>query len=62
MSDARISTFHGGGISGFGLGISPMPKLTVHVRGELQMAVDGGTSRKFGNVTLGASYALFSMP
>jgi hypothetical protein len=57
-SDLSLTTYS----AGFGLGISPMPKLTVHLRGELQMAVDSGTSRKFGNATLGASYALFSMP
>jgi len=48
---------------GLGLGISPMPKVSIHIRGELQMvSLDGGTSRKFGNATIGASYALFSMP
>jgi hypothetical protein len=57
-SDLSLTTYN----AGFGLGISPMPKLTVHIRGELQMAVDNGASRKFANVTLGASYALFSMP
>lgn len=47
---------------GMGLGISPAPKLSIHIRGELQAVVDGEASRKFGNVTLGASYSLFSMP
>jgi hypothetical protein len=47
---------------GLGFGFVPMPKLSVHVRGELQMAMDGDASRKFGNITVGASYALFSMP
>lgn len=47
---------------GLGLGIAPVPKLAVHIRGEMQMAVDGQASRKFANVTVGASYALFSMP
>jgi opacity protein-like surface antigen len=47
---------------GLGLGLSPMPKVTVNLRGQLQAVVDGSTSRKFGNATLGASYALFGMP
>jgi hypothetical protein len=57
-ADLTLTTYN----AGFGLGLSPMPKVSVHVRGELQMAVDSGASRKFANVTLGASYALFSMP
>lgn len=57
-SDLSLTTYN----FGLGLGFVPMPKVSVHVRGELQMAVDGEASRKFGNVTLGASYALFSMP
>lgn len=47
---------------GLGLGISPMPKLTVHLRGEAIAAVDGEVSRKWAGVTLGASYAVFSFP
>lgn len=47
---------------GLGLGVSPMPKLTVHLRGDLTAAVDGETSRKWANVTLGASYNVFSTP
>lgn len=57
-TDLRLTTYN----VGLGLAVAPVPKLAVHLRGELQMAVDGGTSRKFGNLTLGASYALFSMP
>ncbi len=57
-NDLTLTTYN----FGLGLGISPMPKLTLHIRGELQMAVDGEASRKFANVTAGASYALFSMP
>lgn len=56
--DASLTTYN----AGFGVGFAPVPKLSVHVRGEFQMAVDGEASRKFGNVTLGASYALFSLP
>jgi hypothetical protein len=47
---------------GLGLGISPLPKLSVHVRGELAAAVDGATSRKWANATLGVSYNVFSTP
>lgn len=56
--DRSLTTYN----AGFGVGFAPVPKLSVHVRGEFQMAVDGDASRKFGNVTLGASYALFSLP
>jgi hypothetical protein len=56
--DKSYTTYQGG----IGLGVSPAPKITIHLRGELQMVVDGETSRKFGNATLGASYALFGMP
>ena len=56
--DTKYTTYQGG----IGLGISPAPKLTFDLRGELQMLVDGQTTRKFGNATLGASYALFGMP
>jgi opacity protein-like surface antigen len=47
---------------GLGLGISPLPKLSVHVRGELAAAVEGETSRKWANATLGVSYNVFSTP
>ena len=47
---------------GFGVGFHVIPKIELHIRGELQAVVDGGTSRKFGNATLGVSYSLFSMP
>lgn len=47
---------------GLGLSLSPIPKVSVDLRGELQAAVDGDVSRKMVNVTLGASYSLFSMP
>lgn len=57
-TDDSFTTYN----AGLGLGFAPMPKLSVHVRGELQVVADGEASRKFGNLTLGASYALFSMP
>ena len=48
---------------GLGLGISPMPNISIHIRCELQaVSLASGTSRKFGNATIGASYALFSKP
>jgi opacity protein-like surface antigen len=47
---------------GLGLAFSPMTKLSLDVRGEFQISVDGAASRKFGNLTVGASYALFSLP
>lgn len=47
---------------GLGASLSPIPKVSVDLRGELQAAVDGDVSRKMVNVTLGASYSLFSMP
>jgi hypothetical protein len=47
---------------GFGLGLSPAPKLTIDFRAEVQAAVEGDVSRKMGNFTLGASYALFNLP
>ena len=45
----------------FGLGFkfSPMAKLAFDLRGELSAVITGDTSRKFGNLTLGVSYALF---
>jgi hypothetical protein len=43
---------------GIGLGLSPVPGLSVQARGELNMVVTGDTSRKFGNATLGLSYNL----
>jgi hypothetical protein len=47
---------------GLGLGLSPLPKLSLHVRGELAAAVDGDVSRKWVNATVGFSYSVFSTP
>jgi hypothetical protein len=47
---------------GLGLGISPLPKLSIHLRGELAAAVEGETSRKWANATIGVSYNVFSTP
>ncbi|MEO5988154.1 MAG: outer membrane beta-barrel protein [Candidatus Eisenbacteria bacterium] len=57
-SDLSLTTYN----FGLGLGISPAPKISVHIRGELAAAVDGEASRKFANATVGLSYALFSAP
>lgn len=57
--ESKSFTTYSGGL---GLGFSMIPKVTLHVRGGLDAVVDGEASRKFGNVTVGASYALFSMP
>jgi len=46
---------------GLGLGISPISKVTVHLRGELSMIATDETSQKFANVTAGVSYAVFSL-
>lgn len=56
--DESFTSYH----MGLGLGISPMPKLGVHLRGELQAAADGDVARKMVNITLGASYSIFSLP
>jgi Outer membrane protein beta-barrel domain len=47
---------------GLGLGVPLIPKLMLDVRGELQMASSGETSRKMFNVTLGATYSIFNTP
>ena len=44
---------------GLGLGIALIPKLMLDLRGELQAASTGETSRKVANVTLGATYSIF---
>jgi hypothetical protein len=43
---------------GLGLGIGATPKMSLQIRGELNMVVTGDTSRKFGNATVGLSYNL----
>jgi opacity protein-like surface antigen len=47
---------------GLGLGIGVIPKLDLDLRGEFQAAADGDVSRKVVNISLGASYAIFSIP
>jgi hypothetical protein len=47
---------------GLGLGFSPIPKIGVNVRGELNMIPTDETSQKFANITVGASYSLISVP
>jgi hypothetical protein len=46
---------------GLGFGISPMPKLSLHLRSELQAVLDENSSdvsRKWANVTVGVHYNL----
>lgn len=59
---AGVSTSYTTYNAGFGVGFSAVPKLSIHVRGEMQAIVEGKTTHKFGSATLGATYALFSMP
>jgi hypothetical protein len=56
--DKSLVTYSGG----LGMGISPVPGLSIDLRAEMQAAVDGQTTRKFGNGTLGVSYRLFGLP
>jgi hypothetical protein len=43
---------------GLGYGVRAGAKLSVQIRGELNMVVTGDTSRKFGNATAGLTYSL----
>lgn len=43
---------------GLGIGIGATPKLSLQIRGELNLVKTGDTSRKFGNATAGLSYSL----
>ena len=43
---------------GLGIGIGATPKLSLQIRGELQMVKTDDTSRKFGNATAGLTYSL----
>lgn len=47
---------------GLGVGFAPMPKLNLNLRGELDMVVTDETSQKFGKITAGAAYTIFSTP
>ncbi len=47
---------------GLGLQLSPMPKFALSLRGELNAILTGDASRKYGNVTVGASYNFLSLP
>ena len=42
---------------GLGFGFTPVGSLSIDIRGELNSIVTGDTSRKFGNLTAGVSYA-----
>jgi len=43
---------------GLGLGIGATPKVSLQIRGELEIVKTGDTSRKFGNATAGLTYSL----
>ena len=43
---------------GLGIGVGATPKISLEVRGELNMVVTGDTSRKFANATVGLNYGL----
>jgi len=45
---------------GLGMAYSVLPKLTIDLRGELNMISNGDTSVKAGNIIVGASYSLFT--
>ncbi|MBI1796432.1 MAG: hypothetical protein HY076_07190 [Candidatus Eisenbacteria bacterium] len=47
---------------GIGIGISPVPKFTLHIRGEIDAAVKDQTSRKWAAATVGLSYSLLKFP
>lgn len=47
---------------GLGVGFGLPVKLSVDVRGEMQMIVTGDTSRKFANATVGVRYSFLSLP
>lgn len=47
---------------GAGMGIGLPIKLSVDVRGEMQMIVTGDTSRKFASATVGVRYSFLSLP
>jgi hypothetical protein len=43
---------------GLGFGLNAIPKISIQIRGELNMVVTGDTSRKFANATVGFGYSL----
>jgi len=47
---------------GLGMQLTPMPKFGITLRGELNAIPIHEASRKYGNVTLGASYDFLSLP
>lgn len=56
--DETFTSYH----MGLGLALSPLPRLGVDLRAELQAAAADGVARKMFNVTLGASWPLFRTP
>jgi hypothetical protein len=47
---------------GVGVGLAILRKVRLDLRGEMNMIVTGDTSRKFGTLSIGASYGLWSKP
>jgi len=43
---------------GLGIGVGATPKMSLQLRGELNLVKTGDTSRKFANVTGGLTYSL----
>jgi opacity protein-like surface antigen len=43
---------------GLGMGIGALSKISLQIRGELNMVMIGTTSRKFANATIGLNYSL----
>ena len=48
--------------AGLGIGLSPLPGLEADLRAEFVLIALDETSRKFVNVTLGASYHFLNLP
>ena len=47
---------------GLGFGISPIPKISLSLRGGMTAIITDETSQKFADITAGASYSLISVP
>jgi hypothetical protein len=62
MTRPQFDEVKTGYIFGLGLGLSPLPRLSLQLRGELAAVVEGDVSRKWANVTGGISYDVFEFP
>jgi hypothetical protein len=47
---------------GFGMVLTPAPRIGISLRGQFDMVPTGSTSRKYGEVQVGVSYTLLSTP